>query len=224
MLLNPKALGKEQQLGGISNDPFDRPIPGQSLTGAPDTYPWEKPAQYTTVDEALAFIIEKLQSNPRTQKSYDQVIMMGMPIESITNTIAFGGFVEGLWSADIAELLKPPVMGFLMLYAQERDLSFVPYNNDKSSLKTSSDDMSAFDTFATTKENNPAAYTRISTALKEAGRQKIEQQVKDAELQDSFLVQGPEQMDANMEQMPVGIPTEETVPIPQQGSIEEEIV
>ena len=32
--------------------PFDAPIPGQSLTDEPGNAPWEKPAQYDTVEEA----------------------------------------------------------------------------------------------------------------------------------------------------------------------------
>ena len=33
--------------------PFNRPIPGQSLTNDPDTsYPWESPPEYVTVEDA----------------------------------------------------------------------------------------------------------------------------------------------------------------------------
>ena len=36
---------------GIGN-PFDTPIPGQSLTDEPGNYPWEHPPQYVTTDGA----------------------------------------------------------------------------------------------------------------------------------------------------------------------------
>ena len=108
MLLNPSVQG-DQKLEGLSADPFDRPIPGQSLTSTPKAWPWENPPEFTDVDEAFMYIIEKIQGNPGVQKGYDKIITMGMPIESICNTITFGGFVEGLWTVDIAELLKPDV-------------------------------------------------------------------------------------------------------------------
>ena len=40
MLLNPRVQG-DQKLEGLSADPFDRPIPGQSLTSTPKAWPWE---------------------------------------------------------------------------------------------------------------------------------------------------------------------------------------
>ena len=192
MLLNPNAVGKDQQLEGISTDVFDQPIPGQSLTGAPNSYAWEKPAKFTTIDDSLSFVIDKLKNNPRTQKSYDEVITMGMPIESIVNTITFGGFIEGLWSVDVAELLKPPLMGFLMLYADDKDLPFVAFNNNESSLKTAADDMDNFDFMAAVKENNPAAHSNLEVALQEAGKNNLQKMIEQEDRQNSFLVESPQ--------------------------------
>lgn len=192
MLLNPNAVGKDQQLEGISTDVFDQPIPGQSLTGAPNSYAWEKPAKFTTIDDSLSYIMDKLKNNPRTQKSYDEVITMGMPIESIVNTITFGGFIEGLWSVDVAELLKPPLMGFLMLYADDKDLPFVAFNNNESSLKTAADDMDNFDFMAAVKENNPTAHSNLEVALQEAGKNNLQKMIEQEDRQNSFLVEGPQ--------------------------------
>ena len=225
MLLNPNAIGKDQQLEGISTDPFDKPIPGQSLTGAPNSYAWEKPAKFTTVDESLQFIIEKLQSNVKTQKSYDEVITMGMPIESIVNTITFGGFIEGLWSVDVAELLKPPVMGFLMLYAQEKDLPFVAFNNAESSLKTPTDDMDTFEFMAAVKENNPGAHNSLMGALQASGKAKLEKMMQEEDRKDSFLVVAPEEI---TDSMPQGMAMDQELPMDQGMqqlmTTEEEIV
>ena len=42
-------------------DPFDRPIPGQSLTNSVDNpYPWEGPPEFTKVDEAIDAIVTNL--------------------------------------------------------------------------------------------------------------------------------------------------------------------
>ena len=40
--------------------PFDRPIPGQSLTGEPKNNPWENPAQMSDIEDVTKFYIERL--------------------------------------------------------------------------------------------------------------------------------------------------------------------
>ena len=191
MLLNPSVQG-DQKLEGLSAAPFDRPIPGQSLTSTPKAWPWENPPEFTDVDEAFMYIIEKIQGNPGVQKGYDKIITMGMPIESICNTITFGGFVEGLWTVDIAELLKPPVMAFLMLYSQEKGLPFVPFNNDDPSDKTSIDNMSSYDFFDTMKENNPEAHSQIGQAMQIVADEYTSKNEEIKNMQGSFLVDMPE--------------------------------
>ena len=155
MLLNPDAKGNPELISKINTDPFDMPVPGQSLTGEPQKWPWENPTQFTDVDEALIHVVEKVRGDEASQKAFDQVIRLGMPLESIVNTITFGGFIEGLWTVDIAELLKPPLMAFLMLYANEKELPFVAFNNNEKPDKTFVDDMSMNELMATTKEMNP---------------------------------------------------------------------
>ena len=189
MLINPNARYKDTALKNVSTDPFDRPVPGQSLTGEPNKWAWEKPPQMTNVDEALVFVMEKIQNSPPTQKNYDKIITMGMPIESITNTIALGGFIEGLWSVDVLELLKPPLMASLMLYAEEKQLPFVPFNNVKpADYNPVLDEMDDYDFFATMAENNPDANSKLKVALEESATQAMKEENKMADMKNSFLV------------------------------------
>jgi len=189
MLINPNASNQKDLLQNVATDPFDRPVPGQSLTGEPNKWAWEKPPQMTSVDEALVYVMDKLKNSPGTQKKYDKIIMLGMPIESITNTIALGGFIEGLWSVDVAELVKPPLMASLMLYAEEKELPFVPFNNDKpADYNAAIDGMTDYDFFETMAENNPDASNRIQKALEESAMNLIKEENKQAEMADSFLV------------------------------------
>ena len=189
MLINPNARYKDTALKNVATDPFDRPVPGQSLTGEPNKWAWEKPPQMTNVDEALIFVMDKLQNSPQTQKNYDKIITMGMPIESITNTIALGGFIEGLWSVDVLELLKPPLMASLMLYAEEKQLPFVPFNNDKpADYNPVLDEMDDYDFFATMAENNPDASSKLKVALDESATQAMKEENKMTDMKNSFLV------------------------------------
>jgi len=195
MLLNPNARGETQILDKVSTDPFDMPVPGQSLTDEPRKWAWENPSQFSTVDDSLQHVIDKIEGSEKAQKGYDELITLGMPIESLVNTITFGGFVEGLWTVDIAEMLKPPLMSFFMLYADEKDLPFVPYNNEDKHDKTIVDNMDKNDIIATIKENNPVFFSEIKEAIDRDVSMKAEKLNKIEEVKNSFLVVTPENME-----------------------------
>ena len=195
MLLNPNARGETQILDKVSTDPFDMPVPGQSLTDEPRKWAWENPPQFSTVDDSLQHVIDKIEGSEKAQKGYDELITLGMPIESLVNTITFGGFVEGLWTVDIAEMLKPPLMSFFMLYADEKDLPFVPYNNEDKHDKTIVDNMDKNDIIATIKENNPVFFSEIKEAIDRDVNMKAEKLNKIEEVKNSFLVVTPENME-----------------------------
>ena len=93
---------------GVGN-PFDAPIPGQSLTDTPGNYPWEHPPQYVDPEIAAENIWHSLHRRELT----DQVIAMldaGIPVEALGRTILFAGFVEGKFTPDVAFIIAEPVM------------------------------------------------------------------------------------------------------------------
>ena len=111
MLLNPKRINSKEGFGSRdleSVDPFDAPVPGQSLTEEPGKRPWDTPPTITDVDDAFEYVIAKIEDNVELADDLDKFLMSGTPVESIVNTIAFTGFAEGMWSPDIAEMLKFP--------------------------------------------------------------------------------------------------------------------
>ena len=74
-------------------NPFDAPIPGQSLTDTPGNYPWEHPSQFSDVEEASEYVWDRLHS----EEMLDQVITLlkeGVPVEALTRMVLFGGFAE----------------------------------------------------------------------------------------------------------------------------------
>ena len=87
-------------------NPFDRAVPGQSLTNEPGNYPWEHPPQFTDPKEASEFLWEKLHS----PKMLEQMIMLlesQVPVEALVRVVLFNGFSEGKWTPDLAILLAP---------------------------------------------------------------------------------------------------------------------
>ena len=90
-------------------NPFDAPVPGQSLTDKPGNYPWEHPPQYTDTQEAAEYVWDKL-----TQPAFaDQVVAMldaGIPVEAIGRIVVFSGFTEGKWTPDVGFVLAEVIM------------------------------------------------------------------------------------------------------------------
>ena len=94
-------------------NPFDAPIPGQSLTNTPGNYPWEHPSQFSDVEKASEYVWDRLHS----EEMLDQVITLlkeGVPVEALTRMILFGGFAEGKWNPDVALLLSEIILKQIM--------------------------------------------------------------------------------------------------------------
>lgn len=89
-------------------NPFDVPIPGQSLTKEPGNASYEHPPQIAKVEEAMGYIWDKL-SEEKNFKRTITLLKFGMPIEALTKVLTFSGFLEGKWSVDVAKMLEPTV-------------------------------------------------------------------------------------------------------------------
>jgi len=94
--------------------PFDAAIPGQSLTAELGSRPWQQPAQYTTVEEALDYYIPRLESEEVSAQLLD-VLEMGIPVTTVANTMQLGSVMEGKHSVDVGMLILPVLVELIML-------------------------------------------------------------------------------------------------------------
>ena len=94
-------------------DPFDAPIPGQSLTGTPGNKKWEHPPQYTKIDEASEAVWELIH-DPQKLEQILLLLDSGVSVEALAKGILFSGFVEGKWSVDLSMLLAEVVFNQIM--------------------------------------------------------------------------------------------------------------
>jgi hypothetical protein len=93
-------------------NPFDAPIPGQSLTDEPGNYPWEHAPKNTDLEETL----EMLWSRISTPEALEELIRMfdaGVPVEAVARIITFTGFSEGEFSPDLGLMMIEPLMEML---------------------------------------------------------------------------------------------------------------
>tara|TARA_R100001086_G_scaffold154617_1_gene82494 strand:- start:6925 stop:7539 length:615 start_codon:yes stop_codon:yes gene_type:complete len=115
-------------------DRFNAPPPGHSLTDEPGKWAWEKPPEFADPAEALQFVIEKAEE-PENEENLLRLMASGAPIEAIVNTICFGGFMQGQWTPDCAEILKPPVTLHFLGLALENDIPATVFNIDPEKKK-----------------------------------------------------------------------------------------
>ena len=97
------------EFGEGRGNPFDTPIPGQSLTDEPGNYPWEHPPTYVTTDGAADHLWNKM-SEPEFAEQIIAMLDAGVPVEAIARTVLFGGFLKGKFSPDVAFIIAEPVM------------------------------------------------------------------------------------------------------------------
>ena len=91
------------------DNPFDSPIPGQSLTDTPGNYPWEHPPLYTNTSEAADFVWDRLH-RPEFAEQVIAMLDAGIPVEALGRIIIFNGFMEGKWTPDVAFIIAEPIM------------------------------------------------------------------------------------------------------------------
>ncbi len=104
---------------------FDAPIPGMSLTHELGARPWQSPPQYTTVDEAVEYYLERMSTDEFMDQMAD-VLEMNVPVTTLANTIQLAGVMDGKHTVDVGMLVMPLLMEMIMLIG---DNAGVKYDN-----------------------------------------------------------------------------------------------
>lgn len=100
---------------------FQGPIPGQSWSQAPGSYPWQTPPRFTDPQEASEATWATL-THPRTALQNKIALQSGIPAEILAEGILMGGFMKGMWTPDIAHIISTPVLGQVVASAEASGL------------------------------------------------------------------------------------------------------
>ena len=118
---------------------FDAPIPGMSLTHELGARPWQSPPQYTTVDEAIEYYLERMSTDEFMDQMAD-VLEMNVPVTTLANTIQLAGVMDGKHTVDVGMLVMPLLMEMIMLIGDNAGVKYdsgltnVPDNRTKDTL------------------------------------------------------------------------------------------
>ncbi len=97
----------------VSPARFMKPVPGWSLTQPPGKWPWEQPPRSVDPDEVVDKLITRRQ-DPQVEENYVKLMFAGVSIEEIVHSVSVAGFMNGEFSPDVAEMIKPPIGIYLM--------------------------------------------------------------------------------------------------------------
>ena len=118
------------------NEGFNKLIPGQSLTLAPGSQPYEKPPQFTDGAKAMDFLATNLWK-PESINKLLLLLEADVPVEGLVRTILYSGFAEGKWSYDLMVLIAGPLAMMIIAMAKMSGLKDfrVVSNEDKVSAE-----------------------------------------------------------------------------------------
>ncbi len=102
---------------------FDAPIPGEALTTAAGNRPWEKPPQYSTVEDALEYYVPRLTDTGFENDLLD-TMELGVPVTTMANTIQITGVMQGLHTVDVGLLLIPVLMEMLAFIGDRAGIKY----------------------------------------------------------------------------------------------------
>ena len=156
----------------IRNSPidqrFNRGPAGWSLTEPLGKWAWEKPPKHAVPGNAVDDIINKIEGSEETYEQFTKLMFAGISIEEIVDTVAIGGFMQGEFSPDVAELIKPPLAIYFLGMAAENQIPVRVFNTlDGQAMKN--EGMSEIDLENMMRDNNPSLYDFLAQQADEIG-------------------------------------------------------
>ena len=139
---------KQNQFDEQGVNPFNSPIPGESLTTSPDMQKnWERPPRYTDPDDCIENIYLELTSDESLPELVN-MINQGIPLDDLAQVVLYKGYTEGLWTPDMQLLLIEPILYLLISiadYAEIKDYTLYEGEEDDPDTEIPGDNITPVD-------------------------------------------------------------------------------
>ena len=103
---------------------FDAPIAGQSLTAEVGARPWQNPAQYSTVEDAIEWYLDRFDNDDMIPELLS-VIESGVSLATMANSMQLSAVMQGIHSVDVGILVAPVIIEMLKYLAEQTDTEYV---------------------------------------------------------------------------------------------------
>ena len=139
---------KTNQFDESGVNPFNAPVPGESLTSSPETpKAWERPPQYTDEEEAMRAVYMVL-TEQDTLRGLIEIISEGAALDEVAQIVLYKGYTEGKYTPDLMLLLAEPTIYLLIAiadYAEIKDYVLYEGEEDDPDTMIPEDDITPVD-------------------------------------------------------------------------------
>jgi len=117
-----KVKPQSNQFDEVGVNPFNAPVPGESLTASPDTpTAWERPPEFTDQEDAMRAVYMELTQQDTLRKLIN-LIDEGIALDEIAQVVLYKGYTSGKYNPDMVLLLAEPTIYLLIAIADYADI------------------------------------------------------------------------------------------------------
>tara|TARA_B100000768_G_C11238513_1_gene358382 strand:- start:583 stop:1179 length:597 start_codon:yes stop_codon:yes gene_type:complete len=124
---------KQTSIEEAGVNPFNAPIPGESMTNSPDNpKAWERPPQYANEDDAMEALYLVLTDQEKLTEII-KIINDGTALDEIAQVVLYKGYTEGKFNTDLMLMLIEPTLYLLIAiadYAEIKDYTLYEGEED----------------------------------------------------------------------------------------------
>ena len=102
-------------------NPLDGPIPGENYTSDTKNYPWHRPPQFTSMNEAFEYIVEQI-GEEDVSTSIMTMLEIGVPVSRLVDMLLTAGIGGGKFTVDYAILMAGPLSHVICLMARRMEI------------------------------------------------------------------------------------------------------
>lgn len=99
-------------------DKFNAPIPGEMLTAELGARPWQRPPQYSEIEDVLNYYVDRM-TIPKVSANAVSIMESGVPLTMLSETIMTANVMEGVHTIDSGILVIPFIVEMLEYLADE---------------------------------------------------------------------------------------------------------
>ena len=102
---------------------FDAPIPGSNYASDTKNYPWHRPPDITEYDEAVDYMIRKL-DDPDEHELVFSLLEIDTKVTTVVSTLLMQGISRGKFPIDLAILMAGPLARYISIVADSQGIKY----------------------------------------------------------------------------------------------------
>ena len=144
-------------------NPFNAPIPGESLTSSPENpKAWERPPEFADDDEAMQEIYLLLTEQDKLRELIN-IMNEGIPLDEIAQVVLYKGYTSGKFNPDVMLMLIEPTIYLLIAiadYAEIKDYTLYEGEEDDPDTEIPDDNIVPIDVDGDGEPDEPEVKTK----------------------------------------------------------------